>query len=107
MRDSFQRFPSEELFQKFRNPLTPSSDRQRIFRILKMRGLDLDIISESGKPYIDKRIRIQFDEIVKRLPLRGNKNLRLEFQEVMKGRKMEDLSFDELQYILNMKFRLK
>lgn len=107
MRDSFQKFPSEELFQKYRNPLTPSDDRIRIFRILKMRGLDLDIVSESDKPFIDKKVRVQFDEIVKRLPLRGNKNLRLEFQEVMKGRKMEDLSFDELQYILNMKFRLK
>lgn len=72
-----------------------------------MRGLVSELIFESDKPFIDKKVRIQFDEIVKRLPSRGNKDLRLEFKEVMKGRKLEDLSFDELQYILNMKSRLK
>lgn len=72
-----------------------------------MRGLVSELIFESDKPFIDKKVRIQFDEIVKRLPSRGNKDLRLEFKEMMKGRKLEDLSFDELQYILNMKSRLK
>lgn len=106
MKGNFQTYPTEELYQKLRNPSTGYEDRRLIIEILHKRGKSLQV-DEFERPFLDKKTLGIIESTIDNLLKRGNSVFRDEVRTLMKGKRVKDLTFDEAQYLLQIRTRLK